>query len=363
MREAPRVTVAVVPRETVTQVRDALCELVANTAGPYRLVIVDACYPAATRRWLDDFARNHDALLLRADCAVTPNEARNAALACVDTEFVAFLDDNCFVRSGWLDALVDCADETGAGVVAPLYGFRTSREGEETVHVFAGRAHVEVEDGRRLIDDGHLHCGMPLARGVDELVRTPAETGEFHCLLVRTDVFDEIGPFDEELLCTCEHLDVCMLARERGHEVWFEPAAVAVFERPVPVPWRDRPFYVFRWSRQQNETTLAHFAKKWDLDTDGTVERLGPFVEYSRHLAYHFMHRFPERVLNKLGPHVVETVDRVAERAVVAYQSRRRVKSDGIQVAHSPSWLADVTLPGAGFSSRPAPRRATARTD
>jgi hypothetical protein len=357
------VTVAVVPRETVTQVQDALRDLVANTSGPYRLVIVDACYPPETRRWLDDFVRAHDALLLRADCAVTPNEARNAALAHIDTEFVAFLDDNCFVRDGWLDALVECADETGAGVVAPLYGFRASRDGEETVHVFAGRAHVEVENGRRLIDDGHSHCGMPLEPAAGELTRTRAETGELHCLLVRTEVFDDIGPFDEELLCTCEHLDLCMLARERGHEVWFEPSAVAVFERPIPVPWRDRPFYVFRWSNQQNATTLAHFSEKWDLDPDGTIERLGPFVEYSRRLAYHFMHRFPDRVLNRLGPQVVETFDRVAERAIVSYQLRRRGKSGGIGVVHAPSWRADGTAPSAGVSSRPAPPRASARTD
>jgi len=339
VREVPRVTIAVVPRETVTQVQASLETTVAHTHLPYRLVIVDACYPAKTRRWLDAFAREHDATLLRGDCALTPTESHNAALAVTDTEFVAFLDDNCFVREGWLDALLRCADETGAGVVGPLYGFRTSRRGRETVHVFAGHAHVETVEGRRVLDDGHTHTGEPLDEAAAELTRQPAETVELYCALVRRSVFRDIGPMDEGLLSLREHLDLCMRARDAGFQVWVEPAAQAIFELPIPIPWRDRPYFVFRWSRQQNEQTLAYFADKWDLDREATMTRAWPFVDQTRQLAYHFRTRPFDRAFRKVAGRALGALDRTVEAGVVAYQLRRRARSRGLRVAHAATWL------------------------
>jgi GT2 family glycosyltransferase len=338
VRDVPRVTVAVVSRETVSQVRASLEHLVANTEPPYRLVVVDACYPKRTRAWLDRFAREHDVLLLRSDCALTPTEAHNAVVGAVDTEFIAFVDDNCFVRRGWLESLVRCADETRAGVVGPLYGFRTTRDGPETVHVLAGRAHIEVVNGRRVLDDGHERTGDDLDAATAELERTPAECAEFHCMLVRSSVFDDVGSLDEGLLSLREHLDLCMRAREAGHQVWIEPHAVAVFELPVPLPWHDLPLFVFRWSRHQNVRTLDYFAKKWNLDRPLTMKTMDLFVDPTRRLAYHFSHRLPDRVLHRLGPRVLNGVDRVVEAAVVAYQLRRRAHSRGIRVAYAPKW-------------------------
>ena len=278
MREVPAVTVAVVPRETVSQVQASLENLIGSTRVPYRLVIVDGCYPKRTRRWLDDFARQHDATLLRSDRPLTPNEARNAVLGAVDTEYVVFLDDNCFVRDRWLERLLECAQETGAGIVAPLYGFRTAPTGKETVHVFALQAHVETVEGSRVVVDRHLYSGKPLDEAVAELSRTRAEAAEFHCMLVRTRIFDELGPLDEQLITAREHLDVCMRARDAGYEVWYEPAAVAVYEFPIPLPSRDRAFFVYRWSRTLTARTLDHFAETWRLDP----ARLGASAARSR---------------------------------------------------------------------------------
>ncbi len=98
MRAVPAVTVAVVPRETVSQVQASLENLIGSTRSPYRLVIVDGCYPKRTRRLARRLRGQHDATLLRSDRPLTPNEARNVVLGAVDTEYVVFLDDNCFVR-------------------------------------------------------------------------------------------------------------------------------------------------------------------------------------------------------------------------------------------------------------------------
>src|SRR5262249_32096940 len=160
---------------------------------------------------------------------------------------------NCFVREGWLDALVRCADDTGAAVVGPLYGFRNGRDAAETVHVFGAEARVDVDGGLRSLVDRHSNVGMPLGEAIATLPRIQTEAVEFHCMLVRTTLFAELGPLDESLLSTSEHLDLCMLARAAGHEVWAEPTAVVVYELPLPLPRADRPGYVLRWCAEWNQ--------------------------------------------------------------------------------------------------------------
>ena len=58
MSNVPPATVAVIPRETLSQVRGCLEAIVANTPPPYRLVIVDACRSRRSEQWIDQFARS-----------------------------------------------------------------------------------------------------------------------------------------------------------------------------------------------------------------------------------------------------------------------------------------------------------------
>jgi hypothetical protein len=348
------VTVVVVPRgETRGQVRAVLETLVANTGSPYRLVIVDGGYPPATRDWVEAFARSRDATLLRAECLLSPNEGRNAALPFVATEFVVFLDDNCFVREGWLDALVRCADETGAAIVGPLYGFRSGRDTTETVHVFGAEARIDVDGERRSLVDRHFHVGMPLAEAIATFSRMPTEAVEFHCMLVRSALFAELGPLDEGLLSTSEHLDLCMLARAAGHEVWAEPESVVVYELPLPLPRADRSGYVLRWSDEWNRASYQRLAEKWDITDLEGLERVGRFATDRRFVAYHLSPRLLDRLLDRFGARPRRAVDRVAQAWIVPRETRRRTRRPGATVVQAASWQAPDPVAGPARSISP----------
>src|SRR5438876_9096997 len=77
----PRTTIAIVPRERFSATRPSLENVLAATPEPRRLVYIDGGSPAPVARYLEDAARRHDILLLRSDCFLTPNQARNIALA------------------------------------------------------------------------------------------------------------------------------------------------------------------------------------------------------------------------------------------------------------------------------------------
>ena len=168
MRGVPAVTVAVVPRETVSQVRASLENLIGSTRVPYRLVIIDGGYPKQTQRWLDTFATEHDATLLRSDRPLTPNEARTRCSARWTPNTSSSSTTTASSATVGSSVCSNPRQETGAGIVAPLYGFRTARTGKETVHVFALQAHVETVEGSRVVADRHLYSGKPLDEAVAE---------------------------------------------------------------------------------------------------------------------------------------------------------------------------------------------------
>src|SRR5690349_7956376 len=109
---SPRSTIVVVPRERFAFAADSLESVIATAGTPHRLIYVDAGSPPAVAWKLADAARRHDFTLVRTDCYLTPNQARNVALPMLTTKYVAFVDNDVVGTPGWLAALEDCAEET-----------------------------------------------------------------------------------------------------------------------------------------------------------------------------------------------------------------------------------------------------------
>src|SRR5688572_14062824 len=132
-----RVTVVVVPRERFSCAPESLESIYRETDVPFELVYVDGGSPPRIRRYLDAQARSRGFQLVRTDCYLSPNEARNLGLRDVDTEYVVFIDNDVVVTPGWLGKMVECADETSAGVVGPLTCI--GRPEHEIIHLAGGR--------------------------------------------------------------------------------------------------------------------------------------------------------------------------------------------------------------------------------
>jgi len=109
----PTVTVVVPARDRVDELESCLASL---TPGPPVLVIDDGSDdPAAVA----ERCAAHGARVLRRDVNGGPAAARNEAIAAVDTDLVAFVDSDCTVEEGWLEALVDLFEDPGIAAVAP----------------------------------------------------------------------------------------------------------------------------------------------------------------------------------------------------------------------------------------------------
>jgi hypothetical protein len=181
------------------------------------------------------------------------------------------------VAPGWLPAMVACAEETGAAMVMPL--LCQGLPLHTVVHCAGGRcAIVEgVADGRpfRRYVEQIFDQLKPVAEVLPTLKRRPTELAEVHCVLVRADALRRIGPLDEELLSSRDHIDLCLRIRELGLPIMFEPAACASFADSAPLKLSDLPFYMLRWSDEWERRSIDQWLRKWRVEIDdGLATRL-----------------------------------------------------------------------------------------
>jgi GT2 family glycosyltransferase len=292
----PLVTIVIVPRERFSFALASLDVVYERTSSPFRLVYVDAGSPRAVRRGLERRAAERGFELVRLDRYLTPNAARNLGLRHVRTRYVVFLDNDGLVMPGWLAALVKCAEETGAAACGPLQ--LIGDPGREIIHLAGGTGRIVEQDGRRRFEATHMLTGRRVSEVRDRLVRGPTEYVEFHCMLVRMEAFERLGPLDEGLLNTEEHSDLCLNIREAGLSIVFEPASVVSYVPPPPFALSDVPYFLLRWSEEWTRASLDHFVARWHLDpTDPGLESTINFVRWHRRLPVRHVRALCERAI------------------------------------------------------------------
>ena len=263
-----QVTVVVVPRERFSCTRESLESIYQYTETPFKLIYVDGNSPNKVQHYLQEQAQEKGFQLIRTDYYLTPNHARNLGLAQVDTKYVVFMDNDVIVSSGWLNHLVKCAEEKEATVVGPL--MCQDKPLHEIVHFAGGESHIWTDKtGRRRIREKMYKQGQRVADVRPQLQRQPTELAEFHCVLVRTEIFERIGRLDEAFFNTKEHLDFCMSVKESGGTVYFEPDSIVTYVPGPPLEQTDLRYYMLRWSDEWTLSSLHRMRDKWNIVEDG----------------------------------------------------------------------------------------------
>jgi len=259
----PEVTIVVVPRERFSHSERSLANIYEQTTAPFKLIYVSGRAPEPIQRNLERESQQRGFQLISMPHYLSPNQARNLGVAEARTEYVVFLDNDVLVTRGWLESLLTCARETGAWVVGPLYLIGEFERA--TVHMAGGRLHIKEEEGKRVLVDEQYLFDTPISEARMRLRRRACEYVEFHCMLVRTDVFDKLGPMDEQLLSLHEERDFCLSALRAGGSVYIEPKAVVTYVPPPPCEWWDLPYFMLRWSEAWTLASVRHFNKKWAI--------------------------------------------------------------------------------------------------
>ena len=303
-----RVTIAFVPREQFATTQRCLELLLQRTSEPDELIVVDGGSPPGVQQYLQSAAMEHGFRLLRTDEYLTPNQARNLALAHVETPYVAFVDNDVLVSEGWLTALVDCAERSGAWVVGPLY-FEFEPE-RRRIHMFGGEVGIQADGrGRMTCVEKHLFAHELLSDVQTEFHAQPTDLIEFHTVLIRMGVFQQIGRLDEGFQSTSEHVDLCLEVRQAGGEIWIEPASQITYAPPKSLSDSDREFFLLRWSEARGIATLRHMVDKYQLHPRSRGVRLSArWLAGHRRYSMDWLPRWKRRLGVKLGSRLEKSV-------------------------------------------------------
>lgn len=265
----PEVTIIVSPRERFSYSRESLESIYANTNYPFELVYIDGNSPKYLRKYLKQKSQEKEFKLIPTEQYLSPNQARNIGLKEVNTEYLVFIDNDVYVEPGWLEKLVNCAEKTEATVVCPLVCIGQERYSK--IHLAGGEARIilEVKNDkiRRKVHEKHYFVNRLVADLKDQLHRKQCELAEFHCVLVRTDIFNIIGKLDEKLLSTREHIDFCLTVNNAGRDIYCEPDSVVTYVPAKNLALSDLTYFQLRWSDRWELISLEHFAKKWNVTT------------------------------------------------------------------------------------------------
>lgn len=201
--------------------------LAANSgdAVPWELILVDNGSTDGTADFL--LGLSGDVTLVRNPSNLGFAVACNQGAALARGEHIVFLNNDTVPGNGWLEALVMGAEAEGAAIA-----------GAKLLYPDGRVQHAGVAFGEEGIGY-HIFCGLKAdAPAVNRRRFLKAVTAA--CMLVKSEVFRDLGGFDEGYRNGFEDVDFCLRAGGKGHRILFVPEAVLIHHEEKTRGRKDR---------------------------------------------------------------------------------------------------------------------------
>ena len=181
----------------------------------FEIICIDNI-PANLRKWKRLVRKGADKVV---DIPAAFNWSRfnNRAVRQASGKYLLFLNDDIEVqREDWLDALLEHADRPEVGIVGPqlLYPSRKVQHAGIFLTTLGAGRHAF----RFLAEDDPGYFGLALTQR-----NVVAVTGA--CMLMRRDVFERIGRFDEVHAVVNNDVDLCLRVGQAGLSIVYTPHA------------------------------------------------------------------------------------------------------------------------------------------
>lgn len=148
MANSPSVTIVSVPREQFSRTRISLRSILDASDHEWPIIFVDGTSRAELRRELTTMSERVS--IIHRNEYLSGNEARNLALAQVRSIYAIFIDNDVQLWPGALSAMVKYAEETDAGIVAPLCCIGLDARGEHRQARGKVRGKIAIERRSRI---------------------------------------------------------------------------------------------------------------------------------------------------------------------------------------------------------------------
>jgi len=216
-----------------------------NTKYPYELIVIDNGSTDGTREWFDD----HKSIikLISNEKNYGAPKAFNQGIDASKGKYIVFLNNDTIVTDGWLNKLVDCAEaDTDIGIVGPLTNQPRNKNG-----IFP-----DIE-GYRNEKEIHRTASIIELKNKKKYEEVPGLTS--FCMLVKRNVIEDIGKFDEEYgLGTNDDHDFCLRARMANYKIMcsMDTFIFHFYNRTLG------NFNINEWDRKNREYFVKKFGNK-----------------------------------------------------------------------------------------------------
>lgn len=253
-QDGAQITVAVCTYNRHAQLRELLVALSQQTLdrSRYRVLVVDNSEDAAARKAFADEARSMPGVDLVYSSPPGLSRARNVALQRCTTELIAYIDDDARPEPGWLTALVEGFQASGASVLAgpivPLWPVPQPA----------------------WLPPKYVACLTILDYGAEDRWLGDYEFAYGANIAFRASALREVGGFNISLgragghtLISEEEIAVQLAFRKRGHKGWY--AAKARVSHMVHENRLSRNYFRARLAWQA-VSDLMHDSPLWNRD-------------------------------------------------------------------------------------------------
>ncbi|MFT8718816.1 glycosyltransferase family 2 protein [Acetobacter sp.] len=247
----PRVSIIIPTRDRPDLLKTCLDGVLTQTHYPaIEILVVDnGSVSTAMLSLLSEYEQHSDITVLRDEGSFNWARLNNVAVRKSKGDVLLLLNDDIAIRHpDWLEEMIRQIHRPDVGIV----GARLLYPDDTIQHAGV----VMSRDGAR-----HLLRGMPAdAEGYLGILSMQREflavTGA--CLLVRREVFEQVGGLDESFAVSCNDIDLCLRAVSCGWKVVWTPHATLthldggtrgrdILPEQVMTHWRETARLVGRW--------------------------------------------------------------------------------------------------------------------
>jgi GT2 family glycosyltransferase len=233
----------------------------------FEVLVVDNGSTDGSRKWLTDQQNQGRLRLIASPDNLGFSRGCNIGAAAARGRHILFLNNDMKVLPGWLDPMVSTLDrDAQVGVVGAKLLFS-----DNTIQ-HAGVALVEFQSPEgKLLGGVHLSHHKPVnTPGTTEPQYQQIVTGA--CLMIRSQLFRELGGFDEAFWNGNEDVDLCLRAGQRGWKVVYRPESMIYhFEsQSGPERWSQTRHNVERLNNLWQGNALPDFTSTSDRKVTAT---------------------------------------------------------------------------------------------
>ncbi len=190
----------------------------------YEIIVIDNnSEETVSKEYLGEIARHERVRVLTWPKPFNYSAINNFAAAQCNSELLCFLNNDIeIVDKDWLTKLAAIAEDAGAVGCRLLYPDKTIQHAGVALDQTSVAKHIGLSESSSFLSE----------HGISGVVEVPAVTAA--CLVMRNDLFSELGGFDEEnLAVSYNDVDLCLRLAERKLPILLESDVVHIHHESV----------------------------------------------------------------------------------------------------------------------------------